>query len=423
MISIIEIYYNINYLGLIEAFFIFISTMSLFLWGYLSDKYSRKRILLIGFAIVIFSNIGMIFADKIEIYILLRVFMGIGIGTISPVSYSLASDFIDINERSTILGGSSVATISGSGIGIILGGVFGDINWQIPFLIIALFFLFLLILFLSIREPIRGEKEPELIELASKNQLNDKKMPLINIKTFYSLFKKKTNLSMMTQGILALIPSAILNYYLINYLSDTRYGGIGLPLIWATILALSSASGRIFGFLIWGYLGDKLQQKYQTTKAKALLVTLTMGLQVPMISFSFFFALPVYEKGNINVLLFILTSSSFLIFMSFFFLGTLLGGASGPNRRSLSFDINEPEARGSISSIFTFADQIGASIGLFIASFLIPTLGYPQTFIAIVVIGYGLAMVLWIPSIFYVENDAKILRKILKDRAEQLKNE
>ena len=109
--------------------------------------------------------------------------------------------------------------------------------------------------------------------------------------------------------------------------------------------------------------------------------------------------------------------------MSFFFLGMLLGGASGPNRRSLSFDINEPEARGSISSIFTFADQIGASIGLFIASFLIPTLGYPQTFIAIVVIGYGLAMVLWIPSIFYVENDAKILRKILKDRAEQLKNE
>lgn len=419
MISIIEIYYNFNYLGLIEAFFIFISTMSLFIWGYLSDKYPRKRILLFGFTIVIISNIGILFADKIEIFILLRVLMGIGIGTISPISYSLASDFIEINERSTILGGSSVATISGSGMGIIIGGVLGGVDWKLPFLILSLFFGFLVVVFLSIKEPIRGEKEPELRNLVNKNQLKDKELPLINKRTFFSLFKKKTNLSMMSQGILALIPSATLNYYLINYLSDTRYGGIGLPLIWATVLALSSASGRIFGFLLWGYLGDKLHHKYQTTKVKAILVTLTMGLQAPIIAFSFFNTLPVFRNPDSNVLIFVLSSSSFLIFMSFFFLGTLLGGASGPNRRSLSFDINEPEARGSVSSIFTFTDQIGASIGLFIASFLIPAFGYSQTFITIVIIGYGLAMILWLPSIFFVEKDAKNLRDIIKNRAEE----
>ncbi|MHA1984572.1 MAG: MFS transporter [Candidatus Hodarchaeales archaeon] len=422
MIRIIEENLQFNYLGTVEAIFILVSTFSLFFWGYVSDKYSRKLILIIGFTIVIVSNFLIIFVNSIELFTVLRISMGIGLGTISPVSYSLASDFIKINERSTVLGGSSVATISGSGIGIILGGIFGSIDWKIPFILIASFFLLVIIIFLYEKEPTRGKEEPELKEILNHTNIDNEKIPVINKKALLLIFKRKTNLSMIFQGTFALIPSATLNYYLISYLTDSHYDGLNIPLIWATILGLSSASGRIFGFLIWGYLGDYLHAKLQNIRVKVIIVTLTMGIQIPIIILAFFSPLPVYSSSNGNITLFLFGSFTFISFMMIFFVGTLMGGASGPNRRSLSFDINEPEVRGSISSLFTFSDQIGASIGIFIASILIPILGYSEVFIILVLFGYGIAMILWIPSIFSVEKDSKNLRTSMKDRAVDLSN-
>lgn len=418
LISRLEENFNFIYIGTIEAFFIAISTLSLFIWGYISDKYSRKLILNIGFSVVIFSNLLMVFVNNIELYTIFRFSMGIGLGTISPVSYSLAGDYIKINERSTVLGGSSVATISGSGIGIIIGSIFGAIDWRIPFLLIAIFYLLVLILFFKEKEPIRGEQEPELKEIIKQRHKKQIKIPVINYKTLFSIFKRNTNLSMITQGIFALIPSATLNYYLISFLTDSRYDGLGIPFIWATIFGLSAASGRIFGFLLWGYLGDYLYIKFQTIKIKAIIVTLTIGIQAPIIALAFLWPIPSYSVFQGAIGSYVLSSYTFIFFMITFFVGTFLGGASGPNRRSLSFDINEPEVRGTISSIFTFSDQIGAAIGLFIASFLIPNMGYREVFITLIIFGYGLAMLFWIPSIFYVNQDSKNLRMKMRKRAE-----
>ncbi|MFW9928182.1 MAG: MFS transporter, partial [Candidatus Thorarchaeota archaeon] len=74
-ITKIEIYYNFNYLGIIESIFIFISTISLIFWGYASDKHSRRNLIILGSFIVSIACILIIYSYSIEYYAFSRFLM------------------------------------------------------------------------------------------------------------------------------------------------------------------------------------------------------------------------------------------------------------------------------------------------------------------------------------------------------------
>ena len=270
-----------------------------------------------------------------------------------------------------------------------------------------------------IQEPIRGQEEPELKNISTYISDLGTKMTVISISSIKKLFRSPTNIFLALQGIFALIPSAALNYFLISYLTDNRYSGLQLPLLWGTIFGLGSATGRIFGFLFWGYLGDHFQYKYGTPRLKALLATITMGTQSLFMGLAFLLPLPKYNSEIDHLPFFFLINPIFIGFMILFFIGAFIGGGSGPNRAALSYEVNTPEIRGSISSIFSFSDQLGASFGLFFASILFQSFGYGKTLFILVIFGYICASIIWLPAIWSVDYDAHKLRTTLKLRANE----
>lgn len=435
LLTDLELFYNINIdneilfrFGTIEAFFIIISTFSLFFWGYVIDRLNRKFWALVGLLIIFSGTMIIILTSSIYYYIIGRFLMGIGLGVITPVSFSIAGDIINYESRSFVGGGLSIAIIAGSGIAIIIGGGLGSFDIFLPFSLILILTLILIIIILLNPEPIRGREEPELRD---RYYINSKQMKenITNInqnlkpKSMMILLKRPTNILLILQGVFALIPSAMLTYFLISYLRDNRYGGVGLGLAIATTFGILIASGRLIGYLLWGFIGDKLQHSSNSKilgRGRVIVASITMAIQGPIMVFAFLISLPFLGNKPVVFPSFILTYNSFLIFGIVFFIAALVGGGSGPNRRSIAFDINEPELRGQAASLFAFGDQIGASIGLFVGNSLIIIIGYSSTFI-LLSLSYLLAAIFWLMCLRTIRSDQDELRKHMQFNIKNLK--
>ncbi len=92
------------------AFFFFYAVGTLF-WGPMSDKYGRKKILIVGSGI--YSAASMVCAIAPTVYVLIaaRVLQGIGAGAITAVSMALIKDCFSGKQRETIL--AIVQTVAG----------------------------------------------------------------------------------------------------------------------------------------------------------------------------------------------------------------------------------------------------------------------------------------------------------------------
>ena len=83
-------------------FFIFYAVGTLF-WGPLSDKYGRKRVLLIGLTIYTIASFSCIFAANVYQLIFFRILQSIGCGAATAVATAIVKDVYSGRRRVTII--------------------------------------------------------------------------------------------------------------------------------------------------------------------------------------------------------------------------------------------------------------------------------------------------------------------------------
>ncbi|MCL2321053.1 MAG: MFS transporter [Oscillospiraceae bacterium] len=108
--------------------------------GRLSDIYGRVRLYNLGFAIFTVSSILLYFTPSsggngLTIMIIFRLLQGIGAGFLFANSMAIITDAFASNERGMAMGLNQIASIGGTLIGLILGGVLSAINWRLVFLV------------------------------------------------------------------------------------------------------------------------------------------------------------------------------------------------------------------------------------------------------------------------------------------------
>ncbi len=409
--------FHFSNIGFIEAIYIFLNTASLIFWGYVTDMVEKRRklILLLGIsgwtlsAIIVSAG----FVTNISTYFLIRSLMALSSAVASPILYSLLGDIAEYQHRTWIASGISLALIIGNGGGILLSGIISEIDWKLSFLVLALLSLGTITVLIFYKFPPRGKAEPELVNIEFTTYRYH-----ITAKDILKLIKIRTNLWLLLQGIFALIPSAILSYYLVSYLSDTKYHGLGIPLSIATLLALTIASGRIFGYIFFGWLADYMFQR--RVNGRVYVATVSMFLQAPFMIAAFFIPLPYYTKNVFDVNYFI--TVNFLAFAILFFIGSFLGGAPAPTRRATLYDVNLPEHRGTMASLFSITDQIGATLGVFIGTLFITAYGY-KTILGTSTFFYIIAGLIWLFSIHTVNPDQSYVRKVIQQRTNFFRKE
>lgn len=128
----------------------------------LTTKIDKKKLLLTGmFLFLIFGILGG-FVSDFKLLLLTRVFFGLGLGIMTPLSTSLIFDFApDANKRSKLLGIQGASNQLGGLVFMSLSGIFASISWRYSFLTYAFVIVSIILtsLFLPSIPPYKSEEK------------------------------------------------------------------------------------------------------------------------------------------------------------------------------------------------------------------------------------------------------------------------
>ena len=127
--------------------FLLVTAVLVVSFGRIGDMYGRVRMYNLGFAVFTFFSILLSMtwmtgpAGALWI-IVMRVFQGVGGAFLFANSSAILTDAFPEDERGKAMGINGIAAISGSFLGLILGGVLAPVEWRLVFLVSVPFGLF-----------------------------------------------------------------------------------------------------------------------------------------------------------------------------------------------------------------------------------------------------------------------------------------
>jgi predicted MFS family arabinose efflux permease len=382
-------------IGLMMLLFTIIGAAVSLFWGYFSDKASRKLLFSVAVLIGALPCALTSLAPNYAVFYVLRILSGIGLGAAFPLVFAIIGDTFDEKGRPLATGVISVAIAVGNILGTLIGGYLGaGGNWRLPFVVASapnLLFILLFIFFCP--EAKKAASEEATRELVEAGLVYPK---TIRLSDYLGLFKNKTNLLLLLQGIAGTIPWG--SFFFINkYLNENK----GLSIANATNVFLFFGLGMIVGTILGGQIGGTIFKR-DPRKLPVFCSLTTLG-------------------GAVGVIYVVLWAPSNLVILSacgFFAAG--LAAMTGPNMKTMLLDVNAPEERGAIFSIFNLTDSLGTGLGRGVAGLLSGALGLAASLAICSTFWVLCTVFLFIVSFFFLA-DVQRLRELMKKAAEEMK--
>src|SRR5580658_2228533 len=138
---------NTSYFLWVFMGFLLVTAVLVVSLGRVGDMYGRVRMYNLGFAIftlfsVLLSVTWLSGVPGVLWIIIMRVFQGVGGAFLFANSSAILTDAFPADERGKAMGINGIALVSGSFIGLILGGVLAPVEWRLVFLVSVPFGLF-----------------------------------------------------------------------------------------------------------------------------------------------------------------------------------------------------------------------------------------------------------------------------------------
>jgi predicted MFS family arabinose efflux permease len=337
-------------IGVMMGLFTIIGAVISLLWGYFADKASRKFLFLLSILIGEIPCALTAFATSYPLFFGLRILSGIGLGAAFPLVFAIIGDIYDDKERPWASGIISVSIAVGNIVGTLIGGYLGaNGDWRLPFIVAsAPNFLFVAIFWFFTPESKAAASEEATAELVAAGLVYPKHIRLAD---YAGLFKTKTNLYLLFQGIAGTIPWG--SFFFINkYLNENK----GLSIADATTVFLVFGLGMVAGNVLGGQIGGRLYRR------DPRLVPIFCGVTTLL--------------GALAVIYVVLWAPPNLVILSILgFAAACLAALTGPNAKTMLLDTNAPEHRGAIFSIFNITDSLGTGFGRFVAGVLSGAVG------------------------------------------------
>jgi predicted MFS family arabinose efflux permease len=353
-------------IGFMGLLFTILGAAISIVWGYLTDKRNRKLLFVYSILLGQVPCLLTAFSQDYTQFFILRILTGIGVGVSFPTIFSLIGDMYNDKERAAAV--TWMVTVIGVGqiIGQMLGGYIGPaLGWRFPFVLSALpglialpFFYFL------VSEPKRGATEESLQSLFESGAVYSRTMKLSDYGT---LVKVPTNVFLFVQGIVGTIPWGAIPLFLVKFLNEDR----GFTIAAATTVFLFFGVGTTLGTIIGGLWGGALYKRKASWLPLLCSITTFVGAGVAVL----IFILPLGKNLPVTVALGL--TASFIV------------SVTNPNVKTMLLDVNVPENRGSIFSIFNLTDSVGTGLGKLVGGVLSVALGTGAAL--------GISAVTWVP--------------------------
>lgn len=122
--------------GWVGAIYMLAVTVTIPVWGKLSDVLGRKPVMLIGMAIFLVGSTACGLATSMEMLIVTRALQGIGAGALQPVALTIVGDIFTIEERARIQGVFGAVWGFSGMVGPLAGGlIVSAFSWRWVFFI------------------------------------------------------------------------------------------------------------------------------------------------------------------------------------------------------------------------------------------------------------------------------------------------
>jgi MFS family permease len=338
--------------------------------GYFTDMISRKRLFI---AVVIIGEVPCLlsgFAQTYDQLFWLRALTGIGIGGVMPITFSLIGDYF--SHRSRAIAAAWIVLVQGLGVAVgqLLAGFIGpEYGWRLPFILVAApNFLFVLLFWLSVKEPPRGIAEESLKELIESGTVYTGK---INFSLYRNIFKIKTNLLVLLQGLPGCIPWGVFFIYLNDFYAQDK----GFSVETATLIVMTGGAATLVGSFVGGLIGNRIYNK----NPRYLPLFTGLACLVGVIPMAFLLNYP----SQVGV-----QNPSMIMPLALAFITGFTVILPAPNIKAITLNVNSPETRGSILSLTNLTDSLGQGFGPALISLFIVAFGR--------ILAFNIANLFWV---------------------------
>jgi len=377
-------------MGAVSSLALLVAAILYPVWGYLYDRFSRSRLLALASFIWGSTTWLNALAPNYSTFLVTRASTGIDDASY-PGMFSLLSDYFGPRMRGKVYGLLQMAQPLGFMVGTILATMLGGaMGWRSVFFITgAAGILVAALIFFGVREPRRGQSEPEMAGLG------EIAVHRIDKKVVLGLLKKPSYLLLMAQGFFGVFPWQVLTFWFFRYL-ETERGYTANEAMLNLIVAIVMLSA---GYFLGGWIGDFMFRR--TPRGRVL--TSMVGVLAGAIFLALTLSVPIDNQG-----LFILLLAPTSLTMSI----------AAPNVTASIHDISEPEVRATAQAVESFAENLGSAVAPWLAGLIALSYSLHVAILAICVSTWLLCALLFGVSALYLPRDVEQLRGVMRARAQ-----
>ena len=356
--------------GLAFALFYALMSFPIARWA---DIGNRKNIL--SLAVILWSGMTALCGAAVGFYSLFFARLGVGVGEAggSPPTYSLIADYFKPSERARAMGVYMVGAALGTGGGLIIGGILGEmLGWRTTFLVLGIPGVLLgLLFFFIVKEPQRGRLDPGEAKDKQAKDINKTLKSLAANPVFIRISVSFAMLTMIGYAMAFWLAPIMLRNF------DVSLGKVGL------YLGLTYIAAGIPAPLIGGYLTDYM------AKRDARWLAWIPAIAIVIVSVALWFCV---------------MADSFEVFLSFFVLAYFVFMIpQGASLSLLQSSLGAGERAVGASFALIINSLIGAALGPLLVGMLSDAMaadyGVKSLNYALIIVSIGASI---IGSIFYL---------------------
>jgi len=378
-------------MGAVSSLAVVVSALLYPVWGYLYDRFARARLLALASFIWGSTTWLNALAPNYGAFLATRATTGIDDSSY-PGMYSLLSDYFGPRMRGKVYGLLQIAQPFGFMLGTVLAAMLSEtLGWRSVFFITgSAGIVVAALIFFVVREPQRGQAEPELAGLAELTpQRIDKAVVL-------GLLRNRSYLLLMAQGFFGVFPWQVLTFWFFRYL-ETERGYTSDEAMMTMIVAIVTLAA---GYFLGGTVGDFMFRR--TPRGRVL--TAMVGVLAGAILLTLALSVSPDNRG-----LFLLFLGLTGIFMS----------VASPNVVATVHDVTEPEVRGTAQSLQYFAENIGSAVAPWLAGVIAVQASLHTAILLICVVTWLACAALFGATALFLPQDVAHLRQTMRARAQK----
>jgi MFS family permease len=378
-------------MGAVSSLALIVAAILYPVWGYLYDRFSRSRLLALASFIWGSTTWLNALAPNYPTFLVTRASTGIDDASY-PGIFSLLADYFGPRMRGKVYGLLQMAQPLGFMLGTLMATMLGGVmGWRSVFFItgsagIVVAFL----IFFGVREPERGQAEPEMagLEQIAGHRI-DKQVAL-------GLLRKRSYLLLLAQGFFGVFPWQVLTFWFFRYLEAER-GYTPDEAMIAMMVAIVTLSA---GYLLGGSVGDFFFRRTPRGRVLTAMVGVLAGALFLVLALS----VPATSQG---------------LFLALLALTGLTMSVASPNVVATVQDVTEPEVRGTAQAIMSFADNIGSAVAPWLAGLIAVSHSLHVAILVICTSTWILCAILFGATAILVPRDVERLRETMQARAQR----